>query len=652
MTMAPMSEPYSSNLSPGDKNSKDFRIPMFGAIDRPRTDQDASEQEEDTLERLQSLYHIANRWRIYQEYEWELNALYLAGNQWDTLMFDPQLPDHTRRIPPQKDIRRSHATRNFIFSLQRQALTNFRGKMGRQIATPYSTSPMDDMRAEIATDFLLDEYDRSHQDAQQFYEMNLSMVTGRCLRMTYWDADAEVEVNGKKSRMGDIASETISPFRYHLDPWSERFDDCKFVIVSDLRDIEEVRALFPSKRDKIKDEDYSLRTHRVDYLLANVTGAPWQVSVPDRREMCILKRMYCRPSQRWPQGRVFWWTVDALLEVTDLPDGDFPFTPIDWFPVPLRQAPMPFITPLREPQRELNIQLSQIIDLANNQLRGDLVMTGAGKITQEIDEQTGQKRIHLPPGTTDVKFVPYDLNATTALTMLKQSWDDLQQLGGIRDPSLGDVPPGVRSGIAISLLQNKDTIGLELFKLAQNAAMEDVAKKKIMLAKKHIKVPRLLRVVGGGKLRKAMMMKGSELGLTSDVRTRTVSSLSEVEMAAQRETAAQQGLYGPYKSLSDKAAKCRALLATHLSNIEDEVEAICYPLTFEEVQRTAGEMDYEAAQVQRLQYQSIISQATQPQQPDQQGGMPGQAPGAPQPGSSQPAPGAGASAAATLRGRM
>lgn len=591
----------------------ELRLDNIGPIDKP------GDSKEETLDHLTSLYDTAQAARRPLEAEWQLNAKFVVGSQWDKVIYDDRLRA-TRIVSPREDSNQSRVTSNFVYSLLRQAMTAFRGKMGRQICVPATLDAEDVYRAEVGTDVLHGYYDTNCESERRFQEANTAAVCGRNLRMTRWNGDLPGQsMIGSLAGMGDVESITLSPMRTHIDPWCERFDDAKFVIVSDLRDIGELKELFPGK--EFKAEAYEETTHLLDQLIANVSGAPG-ASAPQRKDMCILKQLYVRPTAKWPNGRLFWFVKGQLLEVSDLPDGIFPFDAIDWFPVPMRSTPLPFITPLRDPQKQYNILLSQLIDLSNRQLRGDVVSDSPQSVKQTVDPKTGRKDIYVP-GATKWELMRYDLNASNAQALLERTWTDAQQLAGVRDPSMGEVPSQVSSGLAISLLQSGDDKGLNLLMLGMDASYEKISRKVLELIRRHYIIPRLTRMVGDNKLRRVQLFQGSDIEGVTDVRTRTVNNLSEPEQMAQRQQAIDSRLYGPYDSISHKVASCRALLNTKLPNIEDEVEDICSPHSFEELKQMANEMDVLNAQAQAAQMQMAIAQAEmlrqQGQAPPEQG---------------------------------
>ena len=569
-----------------------MRIPFFGKL--------AEESEEGgRVASLEALYQAADQARRQYEPEWQANALFLVGNQWEEPGLRGRQWGASRRRPVDDGLARGGLTINWVYSLARQAVAGLRDNLAQQVAVSATNEPWDQAAAEVATDFLASRYDEDDEREKRFQEILWAMVCGRVLRKTFWDPDLAGKGEfGELPAAGDLASLTLPPLRYHVDPWSSTFADCSFVIESDVRDVEEVNDLWPGH--DVAEQEFMDATHLLDSLLANALGAP-HAAPPRRQHAVILKRLYARPAKKQPQGRVFTWANGKLLEETALPDGLFPFEAIEWFPVPGRNTPLPFLTPLREPQRQYNLLVSQLMDLATRQLRGDVLIQGEDDVKQEVDPETGMKRIIIGPGVMSFELMRYDYNPTVAEMRLGQLWNDAQQLAGIRDPSLGKNPPGVKTVGALMLLRESDLAGLAMFRAGFDAAYCRVGRQKLLLAKEHYHVPRLMRVVGQNHAVKVASFFGAELRNTRDVRPRSLPVMTELEKRQTRQEAVTAGLFGPYAGPQDKFAKLTALLNTGIPGIEDEVARLAAPMGYDGLRKLCGELDARQAALALLQ---------------------------------------------------
>jgi hypothetical protein len=287
-----------------------------------------------------------------------------------------------------------------------------------------------------------------------------------------------------------------------------------------------------------------------------------------------------------------------------------PFTCIDWFPVPGRAYPLPFVTPLRDLQKEINIAMSQLIELKNRQLRGDMAWRGAGEPHQDTDPETGAKKIRFDPDVLDFQFMQYSLNPTEAEALLVRLHEDAMRVAGIHDPTMGNAPSVGRNVTLgeIQTLKESDMTGLALFRAGMDLSYCKVASLKLLNAKNHYHVPRLLRVVGRQNDVRTAAFMGADLRNTIDVRPRPTPPVSQSIEAQMRLAAYAQGLYGPYMGPPDKYAKLTALLNSGIPDAEQEVREILGGITMQELRQQANAYEELQLQAQVAQAQMMLAQ--------------------------------------------
>jgi hypothetical protein len=546
----------------------------------------AEGSEFEKVQTLEQLYSAADATRRKFEPDWYSNCLFLAGNQWEAAASDVRRFRKIAVQPPQSKVK---IVSNQIFPLARQAASALRENLAQQTAAASTSDSRDVEAAELATDFLQSRFYEDREQEVRFHEILWTMCVGRVLRKTYWDPQADgLGLGGKLKGAGDIVSRTLNPFRFHVCPWSDSSEEMPWIIESDVRDVDEINDLYPGS--DVQAEEYADATRLLDKLLVNIIDGSSQ-SAEKRRDAAILKRLYARPNLRYPRGRMFVWANGKLLQEADLPDGEMPFTALDWFPIPGRAYPLPFVTPLRDLQREINVTLSQLIELKNRQLRGDVAVRGMGDITQEINPETGQKIVRMPASVQDYQFIKYDLNTSDAEVLLSKLWNDCMQSAGIHESALGASPAGKVTATQVTLLKESDMTGLTLFRAGFDLAYAKVSRQKLLLARNHYHVPRMIRVVGESNTVRTAAFFGSDLRDTEDVRPRAVPIFTQAQIAAAKSQAAEQGLYGPYAGPTDMLAKVTALLNSGIPGIQEEVDMLLAPMTVEELRRVCAEIN-------------------------------------------------------------
>ncbi len=573
---------------------------MMPFIDNPTGDP------QEKVQKLEQQYKSADALRRKFEPDMYENILFLAGNQWDCAHEDIRRFRKITVRPPQSKVK---VVMNHIYPLARQAAASLREHIAKQEAIPSTMDESDVQAAELGTDFIDARHYEDEEDDKRFREILWSMVAGQCMRMTYWDPDKASEgITGRVNGMGDIESTTLNPFRYHLCPWADDNGKMPWIIVSDVRDIDEINDIYPGK--DVQAEEYADAMRYLDKLAVNIVEQTEQTT-EKRNHAAILKRLYMAPTPKYPNGKVWTWAGGIFLAESELPEGEMPFVDVSWFYIPGRVYPLPFVTPLRPMQKEINITLSQLIEVKNRQLRGDMVVQGTGEVTQEV-LPSGSKIIKLEPGIQDFKLMEYNLQATEAEILLNNFVGIMKQASGINDPSSGEASPSGTTATEVAMLKESDMTGLSLFRTGFDISYCKVSRQKLLLARNHYKLPRMLRVVGEQNAVKTAAFYGSDLRSTEDVRPITVPILTETMKMQMRQQAVGAGLFGPYAGPEDMLAKMDGLIATGIPNIKEEIDARLAPMTYEELQKIVAAINAEKSKAALLaakaQTQAIAAQ--------------------------------------------
>jgi hypothetical protein len=562
---------------------------MAKSVRLPFTERSDSANEQDTIQYLEEQYEAADQQRRLYEPDWATNIQFLAGNQWEEFQADYRRFGRKIYNPPQSKIK---LTCNVIFPLARQAASSMRQNLAEQIAIAATSDPRDEQAAALASDLIQYRVDEDREEDIRFHEILLAMCCGRVLRKTFWDPDRDSEgIAGKLVGAGDISTMTLHPWRFHVCPYSDNASEPLWIIESDVRDIDEINDLWPGH--DVQEEEYADATRYVDHLLTNVVYGT--TGTPKRKNAAILKRLYAKPSKKYPKGKVWTWAAGKLLAESDLPEGEMPFVPLDWFPIPMRVYPLPFVSPLRDMQKEINVTMSQLVELKNRQLRGDIVVTGAGGVRQTFakDEEgndTAQKVIEITNPGASFNFLQYNMNTTEAEILINRLRAMMDDDAGVHEPTMGKEMPRATTATQVRMLREADHSGLSMFREGFDQAYCKVSRHKLIVAKNHYDIPRMIRVVGEGNVKNTTAFFGSELRRTEDVRPRPKPALDESikqQMIADAYAAGMFDFSGPANA---KLSKVKGLVNLGIPGIEDEIEKRL-GMTIEELEDACAEIN-------------------------------------------------------------
>ena len=567
---------------------------------------------------LEQLYLGADEMRKRAESDWLTNCLFLAGNQWETAATEVNL---YRKIEVKAPNSKVKLISHQILPLVRQAQAALTENLAQQIASPATQDQLDVDAAELATDLVQSLYYTLNEQNTRFHEILWAMCCGQVMRWSYWDPDGSgIGVMGPMDGVGDIKTEMLNPWRYHVSPWVDNSGEAPWVIVSDVRDTDEIADIFPGK--EVQPEEYAYAMQMLDSLLSNVVEDRGGGGVKRRQHAAILKQLFVRPTAQYPKGRHIVWANKKLLHESELAEGWFPFVPLRWFPIPGRVYPLPFVSPLRDLQKEINITLSQLIEVKNRQLRNDMAVHGANAPTFQTDAETGRKTIMLSPDTQAYEFLRYDLKTSDAEILLGKLWSDMMGIAGIHESTIGQHPSTAVTATQLQMLRESDLSGLTIFRSGFDLAHSQIAKQEILMAREHYQIPRVARYAspdGGVKVRAFF---GTDLRHTEDVRPRSVPLVTQGMAQQLRREAAAQGLYGPYMGPEDMLAKVTALLSSGIPDIQQEVDILLAPMTLGELRQLVAKLNAAKAQLALIQAEGAIdAMVLQKQQQEMQAQM-------------------------------
>jgi len=560
--------------------------------------------------------------RQSHESQWRNNILFLRGRQWEGTV---EAPSGTRRIEYSPPNTRAKFVDNQIYPLARQAAAALVDNIAQPIATPATMDPEDVLAAEIATDLLRFRQVEDHEEEMRRIETIWVMVSGLVLRTTYWNPDKSSMLPiGRIVGAGDVETMMLNPWQFVLSPWATSAKDSEWICLTDVRPIEEINDIY---RSDIQAEECAtvvgLNERDMIGLIddSHGTGAPQQPV----RNAAILKRLYIKPDTKRPDGEVITWANGKLLgSQTTLPEGEMPFQALEWFPSPGSPYPLAFITPLVDLQKEVNITISQLVELKNRQLRGDMVVRGTQAPREEWqpttdfdDPLTGRKTVYLDATVQDWKFLEYNLDPSNAERLMARFYNDMMQISGIHESSLGMQQPSGTPATTTLALKESDLTGLTIFRHAFNFAHARIGRQKILIARNHYKVPRINRIVGDGNEVKVQAFLGADLRTCEDVHPMTTPMLSEVEKSQIRSSLIAAAAYGPYEGPKDQLAKIRMIQASGLPDADAQAEKQCAPMSIEDLEALVGELHAKEAQLALIQVQMAVEQLTAPPEEQQ-----------------------------------
>lgn len=308
-----------------------------------------------------------------------------------------------------------------------------------------------------------------------------------------------------EQQIGEISETVCSAFEIYPDPKAERVSDGNWLIHAKICPLSQIVTMFPDLGKFVTEEaPDSGPAGRVENLLNNLTGDLNKTSTRSGSALALLKEMWEKPSEAYPNGRYVFVASGVLLWADEYPydelarEGLFPVAELSYE----EGIETPFGTSAITPAVDLQRQRNRAVSKIQEQLK-----EGTGKILTPrgaeipVDAFKSGKRNEIISYTVDPEIGGHkpELFPTAPLDpavieCVKQCDADIDELMGINPPSRGVVPAGVRAEGAILALQDSDLTESVVFQSNLETFREDLARIELAVARQVYHEPRLLSV--------------------------------------------------------------------------------------------------------------------------------------------------------------
>jgi hypothetical protein len=344
------------------------------------------------------------------------------------------------------------------------------------------------------------------------------------------------------SSEGDIELEVVSPFQVKLPHWFVDFDKMPWVVIERIVPIDWIWEHYPKHAPHIQPDEITTNEDNEYWRRLSSLVNRHGFALPSRGgfeyEGVQIREMWIKPMGRFPRGAKIVGTMSRLLENSVHPykeaglDIDFPLVDFHHARVPGRFWSMGTVEHLIGPQREYNRARTQVIlqrdVLANPQWiapkNAELTNTRNeyGDILQYSSTAGGPPQLVNPPSLSQAH-----------VSTIQDSLSDMQVISAQSDPSLGNVPTGVRSGVAIKALQERDSAVSGPTIEDMEDAFETVGTQCLQMFWKFASVPRAVQIYGESRSGDVQMFKGADLMGNTTVRVQTGSMMPKSRAATE-----------------------------------------------------------------------------------------------------------------------
>lgn len=321
------------------------------------------------------------------------------------------------------------------------------------------------------------------------------------------DDGAPIDVD-KPVYVGEVGYRVHTPMTW-TPQYTMRAEDRDWEFFDEWMDIDAVREKYPAQADQLKSES---------------GDSDSDASSSDRVK---LRHFYHRPNEFMAIGWYIVSTGNAILESKPLPPHQrtLPGIRLTDIDIPRQMHGMSFFQNLRNINSAINDFTTMVrrnaVWAAHPRWmipRGSLVKRESLGNDITMIEFQGQ----VPP-----RIEPPPAMSSDLMSLRKELKGDLQQIGGVFDISRGQVPNGIKSGIAIQYLDEQENERANASVTKHSGFIRNVVLRSIELASDYYEKDddRLIRVVGKDQQYMVKEFDPSVLTIGYDVRVSSASSL-------------------------------------------------------------------------------------------------------------------------------
>lgn len=284
--------------------------------------------------------------------------------------------------------------------------------------------------------------------------------------------------------IGAIETRVLHPFNVFDDPMR------RFIIERSVEDVDELEDIYGVKVDSESLENVQESEQKIISLLEEDTGAKYENATR-------VYHKHILPCKKYPSGRTIVATPTKILNEEDLAaeyKGRFPLVRFGYVEMPLSRYHQGAVEQVIALQEEYNYTLGRI-KAYKKWFAGKIMVPRESNVGSKWDDETGQYIFYDRVGGTPVA-VPGPAAPQYLIQELTRIKTDMADIMATHDASLGKVPVGVSSGVAMEQMFESDNSQITPDIIAMEMQMALFVDMVLDIAEARYSVPRVLDIIG------------------------------------------------------------------------------------------------------------------------------------------------------------
>jgi hypothetical protein len=262
--------------------------------------------------------------------------------------------------------------------------------------------------------------------------------------------------------LGEVEFKVYSPFQLYPDETALDFDQLNDLITTEVADVDVVKGLYGRAARDIQPENVNLGTMERRVM----QRAGWgQWDNQNQENACYIHTFWLVPetyrgNKYLEQGKYVRWCQNKILDQSDgfpFQDGRMPFVFFEHIPQATSIWPDTVINHIRGPNLEVDKIVSQLIEAKDYMANPMWRVATQQKVKGQIKAAAGSilRYVHVPnvPPPEPIQGLQLPQQVESLLAGLREQ---IMEISGQSEVAHGNVPTGVRSGVAVAYLQEED----------------------------------------------------------------------------------------------------------------------------------------------------------------------------------------------------
>jgi len=266
-----------------------------------------------------------------------------------------------------------------------------------------------------------------------------------------------------KMPMGDLEFKVLSPFQLLPDETALDFDQIKDIITVEVADIDVLQGEYGRAARDPQPENVNLGTME-KRAMQMVGWGNWQQAYTQENGAYVytfwLEPHTYRGNSYLENGKYIRWCQGKILDRSDgfpFQDGRLPFVFFQHIPRATSIWPDTVINHIRGPNLEVDKIVSQLIEAKDYMANPMWRVATQQKVKGQIVAKAGSilRYVHVPnvPPPEPIEGLQLPAQVESLLAGLREQ---IMEISGQSEVAHGNVPTGVRSGVAVAYLQEED----------------------------------------------------------------------------------------------------------------------------------------------------------------------------------------------------